>query len=589
MHIPEAYHVIERLEAQLGDPNDREQVLSFKRAVELDERDEYPRDGCAVLDRAGINDYYIPVTDGGRLASFDVLAAIARTVGRRDLTVAIAHHKTFLAAVHVWVAGSTAQRQRTALYIRSGGRMALGYHEKEHGSDFQATETVAQAIESGEYVLDGEKWFVNNATVGDVQTIFARTNERGGPRGFSLFLVDKRALDRDMYAHLPKLMTHGARGVDFSGIRFTKARLAADCLIGSQGGGVELTLRSFQITRAVVPAISLGAADTALRAVLEFALQRRLYGTTVFALARPRATIVDAFVDLLACDCVVIATARALHIVPEELRLWSAVTKFFVPATVGAMLDDLGEVLGARAYLREGYKFGIFQKIVRDHGAVPMFHAGGFLLLQTVGLSIPQLNTFRRSASPEARDAILDVLDTIFAWRHPLPPFEPDRLVPYGRFRDLLFAVERLSEQLEDGDVQTGLEPSVAGALAASFAALRTAVTHQGRDLDEHRARFGPSSSDKPEFFAICERYCVLHAAVVCAYTWARNRQDMDPAFGGGHWLVLCLQRLLQRVGIHQPVPDGIRDHVAELLVRLHRESRSFSVIPWRLAEPTSS
>ncbi len=388
MHVPEAYRVIERLEAQLGDPDDVDQVLSFKRAVELDERDEYPEDACALLDRLGIQDYYIPVTEGGRLTSFEELAAIGRTVARRDLTTAIAHHKTFLAAVHVWVAGSASQRRRTAVHVRAGGRMALAYHEKEHGSDFQACETVAQATDAGAYVLNGEKWFVNNATLGDLQTVFAKTGDRGGPRGFSLFLVDKRELTPGAYAHLPKLKTHGARGVDFSGIRFTNARLGPDCLIGPLGGGLELSLRSFQITRTLVPSISLGAADTALRAVLEFALERRLYGKTVFELPRPRAMLVDAFVDLLACDCVVIASARALHLAPEEMRLWSAVTKYFVPATVSAMLNDLNEVLGARAFLREGHKFGIFQKIVRDHGAVPMFHAGGFLLLQTVGLAL---------------------------------------------------------------------------------------------------------------------------------------------------------------------------------------------------------
>ena len=52
--------------------------------------------------------------------------------------------------------------------------------------------------------LDGEKWLINNATRGQLMCVLARTDPAGGPRGFSLFLVDKRELADGSFRCLPK-------------------------------------------------------------------------------------------------------------------------------------------------------------------------------------------------------------------------------------------------------------------------------------------------------------------------------------------------------------------------------------------------
>src|SRR5579872_3459649 len=177
---PDSGHRAQQLEWELGDPRDVKQAFSFTRSLELDEQDAYPEAACRLLDDAGIQKYYVPKDDGGELTTFPELAAIFRLVARRDLTVAIAHHKTFLGAVHTWTAGTPAQRAAVAAYVKAGGRMALAYHEQAHGSDLLAMETFARAAPGG-YRLTGEKWLVNNATRGDLQTVFARTTDRGGP------------------------------------------------------------------------------------------------------------------------------------------------------------------------------------------------------------------------------------------------------------------------------------------------------------------------------------------------------------------------------------------------------------------------
>ena len=572
--LPTLGGAAERLERRLGDPEDPEERISFSRSLEGDEGDAYPEDGCRALDAAGLSDAYVPEADGGGLRSIPELASLFRVVARRDLTLAIAHHKTFLGAVHVWTAGNESQRARVAAYVRGGGRTALAYHERDHGSDLMATETSAVPVDGG-YRLTGEKWLVNNATRGDLHAVFARTDAKGGARGFSIFLVDKRSLAPGAVEHLPRIKTVGARGADFSGVRYLDALLPADSLVGRLGEGLELTLRSFQITRALVPALATGAADTALRVVVSFARERQLYGGPLLALARPRAALVDAFADLLACECVVAATARALHVVPDEMRLWSAVSKAFVPGATGRAIQSLGEVLGARSFLRDGHRYAVFQKMARDHEVIPLFHAGGFLLLQTVGLGLAQAFAFARNASATEKTGFQETLRPLFAFSEPLPPLDPAKLRPYARVRGLgaVLAAAREALRRETGEVPA--------ALAALAGTLDGALAADALSFDAIRSSLDPNS---PQLFDLAERYCVIHAGAVCLAVWLANRGRMDPFFSAGHWLVVALARLSARLGGEARVPSSFGEKVHDHLMCLYDENRAFSIVPWKLS-----
>src|SRR5262249_7880787 len=143
---------------------------------------------------------------------------------------------------------------------------------------------------------------------------------------------------------------------------------------GGLGEGLEIALKSSQITRTLVTATSLGAADTALRATLDFAFARRLYGQTVFDIPHARGTLGNAFLDLLIGNCLATSTTRALHVVPEQMSVLAAVIKYFVPTAIDRLMRNVSVVLGARNYLREGHWWGIFQKLVRDTPVASVGH-----------------------------------------------------------------------------------------------------------------------------------------------------------------------------------------------------------------------
>jgi alkylation response protein AidB-like acyl-CoA dehydrogenase len=231
--------------------------------------------------------------------------------------------------------------------------------------------------------------------------LLATTDEAAGPRKLSLFMVDKSRLDKAHCSNLPKAPTHGLRGSDISGIRFENCLIPSDAVMGPRGVGLEIALKCFQITRALCAPFSLGAGDTALRTTLHFASGRTLYGERVIDIPHCAGTLSDAFVDLLICDCVTASGLRAFHAVPEQISIWSAVVKYFVPTAVESMIQRLGGDGGTRIHARRA-RVGTFQRIVRDAPIVSIFDGSTVVNLHALLLQFRQLAR-RRPTTPIRR------------------------------------------------------------------------------------------------------------------------------------------------------------------------------------------
>lgn len=581
------YGTAEALERYLGDPGNPENVFSFKHSIELDERDEYPEEICQLLNQWGVYEYYIPVGYGGKLTSFEEMLSIARTIARRDLTVAIAHGCTYLGSVPIWIAGTDQQKKRLAQRIKNREQISFGLTEKAHGSDILGNETKAEPVEGG-YLLSGEKWLIGNASRSRALAVFAKTNPKGGPRGFSLFMVEKDALAPSSYLHLPKIKTHGLRGANISGVGFTESFLPPEAPIGSMGYGLELILKAFQVTRTLHAgaAPSLGQADTALRVTLNFVVNRKLYGGTVWDIPHARTALVDAFVDILICDCLSIGAARAIHAATEQMSLFSAIVKYFVPTTVDDLVRRLSAILGARYYLREEHCWGIFQKILRDHAIVSVFDGSTAVNLHGIALQLIQLASYRAQIDANEYRKIQERLEVIFSLEKPLPDFEPEKLDLYNRGRDdivqgIEIALSRLYELKESPEVQ----PEVLQQLIALTHQIIKAIDTQERIISELGSTEASKLSKSPELFEMAKKYCALHAASACLHIWLYNRKGLGEFFAKGEWLVLCLQRLMKGLAPSlDSLPQAHTENVAEEIMKLYRQDKLFSIVPFQLA-----
>lgn len=577
------YWTAEALEKDLGDPLNPDNPLSYKRVIEIDESEEFPHEEIRWLYDWKLQHYYIPTDCGGEFTSFEEFVAFVRVLSRRDQTIGIAFTTLFWSFLN-WMAGTPEQKQKLARFIMDDyGAMCLGYSEKEHGSDLINGDLTATKVEGG-YILNGEKWPINRATISGISFILAKTDANGGPKCLTLFMVDKRQLDPEKYYNLPKIYTHGVRASDMSGIGFKDCFVPDSMRLREEGDGLELALKGFQITRMLCAAFSHGAADTALRTTLSFAVNRVIYNKTVMDLPQPRRTLVDAFLDILICDCETIPAARGFHIIPEQFSVWASVVKYFVTVRLEEMVNSVYVVLGSRFYMREEHEFGIFQKLLRDNSIISMFDGSSIVNLHALILQLRPLTKYRAKRNSRTMSALKTRLEAIFSLEKSVPPFEPNNLELFGRgMDDSLQGLEIALDMLEGLKNSDEVDPEVLENLLMLGNLVLEELNAHDEQISQSKFEYGHDQS--PELFEIAKKYCTLHAASACLHTWLYNRSILGEFFARGEWLVLSLHRLLRTL---RPLPYTLSEvyveNVAQELLKLYRENQHFSIVPFQLA-----
>lgn len=571
MSLPPQYSAAADLEVALGPPEEDTTPFSFAEVVRLDHESTFPAAQVDALDEWGLSGYYVPAAVGGDLRNCEELLALVRVMARRDLTTAIGHAKTFLGSIAVWVAGTETQQRRLAKLILAGTAVSLGLTEREHGADLLASDVSVRQGERGELLLSGEKWLINNATRGGVIVVFARSASGGGVRGMSLHVVEKAQLPAGSFSTLPKIRTHGIRGADISGIRFHDAALPAASIIGRPGTGLGTLLATLHISRTMCASLSLGAADTALRATVDFARHRRLYGTTVLELPHARRTLARAFADLLGADAATVAATRAIQAAPQQLSIWSAVTKTLVPAAMEQAVRDLAVVLGARFYLSENHWSGIFEKIVRDIALVPLFDGSSVVNLHTIVRQLKALLA-EHAHDPSAEERLALTCDL----HQDLPPL------------DLSAALALTSGGSDD---VTGSWPHLRAQLATvsePLATVTAAADTAWQSLVEGVAALAPTPSyaEPAAAFDLAWRYCQLRAAMTAGAVWLANRDALGPFFADPTWLSVSMARL---VGAEERLDVAWVDHMIAELVHRADAGLMLSLVPVPLARRTNS
>ena len=570
-----------RFERDLGDPHDPASVLSFAQALDLDEREQYPYVPIGQLRRLGLFEYIIPGEFGGKAVNVEDGFTLLRLVGRRDPTTATAVCLSFLNYVTLWMSATGQQRAHYAEALRNGATFAFALSERDHGSDLVNNEVVAERIDGG-YLLSGEKWPIGNATVSDMVIVFARTGRPGRPDAASAFLVDKRRVPAGTLCPLPMQPRFGLRGSDLSGIRLDRCPVPDSALLGREGEGLEIALRSTLLPRVAVNSFVLGGADTCLRIATDFARPRRLYGGPVSDIPYTRRQLVECLADLLIGDAVAgVAAIRGLQAVPEQASLWSSTAKYFVPTLLfERTLPQISNIIGARYYLRADPLFGPFQKMFRDI-TVALFADGNTVVnLRTIGLALDGLLANATEAPARLRDQATERAATLFDLDASLPEFRPAALELYCRGMDdgvlaMPAAIAGLRRLATGAKGQEADRLTAAAGLAermlAELAELRA---DQQRLKDE----FGTQYSQCAELLELAKQYCVVHAAAAVVSLNVHSAGALPDPFPSGAVLLACLDRLWRQLHPRDRIADHtVIDEAVRVLFQLHDENRLFS------------
>ncbi|WP_112239153.1 acyl-CoA dehydrogenase family protein [Kribbella monticola] len=549
MHKP--YQLAADLDAKLGDPTDPGQLFSYETCAGLDARDEFPAAICEQLDNLGLSAYYVPPQYGGALQNFEDLFQLLRTVARRDLTVAVAHGTAYVDAVPTWIAASPTLASRLGAELVRG-RLAERRFQTS-AADSSAPKSiglpVAVASPAG-YLLTGTTPAAPR-TRGPLTGLLARTGDELAE--LSMFLVETGSAQLDPPARL-----HGIRGTDHGSLTWYGTE--AD-LIGTEGSGVELAMKSRQLTWILDAAVSLGGIDQVLRLALGRVIEDTVYDLRLVDLPQIRRRLTEAYADLLAAEAVSMVATRSVQLSPDELSVIGPATTVFLRERA----DDLIQ-LAADLTTEEG-RVG---KALRDHqtaGAV----TGATRALRGLAGQLPLLARSYGQPAPLAAAAALST---------DLPDLRPDQLQLLARSGSSLMnglpaAVAEL-EMLANAGV-------VSHQLADSAEVLRSVA-------DDLHCRL-TDALDPPVALELARRYSLCFAAAACIQVWLRNygEHSKDDLWTGAVWLEACLVRLLSLLRVP---PAGLAETVQiaygrlmPTMVQQLRSGQLLSLFPYPVPE----
>ena len=240
---------------------------------------------------------------------------------------------------------SLAERYLTAI-ARGRAVAAFALTEVDAGSDVSALKT--RAMRHGdEYVIDGSKTFISNATIADFFVVFARTSD-APKRSISAFVVDAAA------PGLSLTPLHVSSPHPIADVKLDGCRVPVSHRLGEEGTGVRVALSTLDFFRASVGAAACGLAARALAEARRHALSRVQFGSRLADFQLTQAALADMATELDAARLLVYRAAWLKDSGRPRITREAAMAKLFATETAQQAVDVAIQVHGARA-LEEGH------------------------------------------------------------------------------------------------------------------------------------------------------------------------------------------------------------------------------------------
>jgi alkylation response protein AidB-like acyl-CoA dehydrogenase len=319
-------------------------------AARLDETDEWDPELFRVLvdhELTGVGyDEVYGGSGGGALALGLLVEELSRVSAALSLVPAV----NKLGVVPLLLAGTEEQRVRFIGGICRGELlMSYALTEAEAGSDAAAL-TTRYVREGDGFVLDGTKRFITGAGVSHAYTVFATSDPTLRSRGISAFLV---LADDPGVSFGRKEEKLGIRGSPTREVVLDATRIPADRLIGEEGGGFAIAMRTLDHSRPLIGAQALGIAQGALDVAARYAVERRQFGKPIAEFQGVSFMLADMAMQLEASRLLVYKALALCDAGDPEMAKWSAMAKCFASDAAMRITTDAVQVLGGYGYVRE--------------------------------------------------------------------------------------------------------------------------------------------------------------------------------------------------------------------------------------------
>jgi len=318
--------------------------------AQLDLNEEFPWQIMNILAEAGLFGVYIPEEYGGTGGGiFDNCLAVEK-LGEACIGVATSFAASGLGAYPILLFGSEEIKHKYLPQIASGKRLAaFGLTEPGAGSDVSGIKTRAQK-DGDHYIINGSKQWITNGGEAEIYSILAITDRSKGPRGASFFVVEKGDPGFSFGKKEKKL---GIRASATRELIFEDCRIPEDRLIGREGMGFIIAMKTFDKSRPGIAALAVGLAQGALDIAVEYARKRVQFDKPIISFQAIQHKLADMATKTEAARALLYSIARYMDTEPREVSKVSAMSKVFAGDVAMEVATNAVQVLGGYGYMQD--------------------------------------------------------------------------------------------------------------------------------------------------------------------------------------------------------------------------------------------
>jgi len=314
-------------------------------ASKIDEEEKIPEELIKKLAELGFLGVAFPEEYGGGGFGEVGYCIMQEEIARGCMSTAtfIGAHQS-IGANAIYIGGNEEQKKKFLTPLAKGEKIgAFCLTEAQAGSDSFNVKTRAE-LDGNEWVLNGEKLWITNGGIADIVTVFARTS-----KGISAFIVET---DTPGFHAGPPEKKMGIKGSTTNPITFDNVRIPKENLLGKEGRGFILAMKTLDAGRLGLGAACLGAAKELLELSTRYAKQRKQFDQTISNFQAVQFMLAEMAMMIYNMESIVYRTAVDYDL-GKDISHQSAIVKLYCSESLDKIADYAVQIHGGMGYSRE--------------------------------------------------------------------------------------------------------------------------------------------------------------------------------------------------------------------------------------------
>jgi alkylation response protein AidB-like acyl-CoA dehydrogenase len=318
--------------------------------MKWDEACEFPLGTIKELGKLGLLGTVFPTDYAGAGMGYIEYVIAIEELSRVDGSVGIivAAH-TSLCSNHIFLAGDEPQKKKYVSKLATGEFLgAWGLTEPSAGSDAGSARMTAKR-RGNSWVLNGTKTFCTNGHYADVMVVIAVTDRAAKTHGLSAFIVEK---DTKGFRPGKKENKLGLRASDTAEMIFEDCVVPAENLLGKEGDGFIDAMRVLDGGRISIAALSLGMAQGAYEAALNYSKERKQFGKAIGEFQAIQWKLADMATEI---DAARLLTMRAASMKDAGMKttLESSMAKLYASEVAVRCANEGVQIHGGYGFIKD--------------------------------------------------------------------------------------------------------------------------------------------------------------------------------------------------------------------------------------------